>query len=254
MHLPDLIDVISQRGNLRFILCQHSSRLVQGPSEVIAVIVHVDVGVLRSIESAALAIAQPLVHPADDVSRYICKELFPGCLIGVHVVLQQFRVVVRHLLEVRHHPAFIHGITMKPARKLVVDPTKGHVLKRGDDEILQLLVFCGDSRPRLSGGAQLRSACVRTDAFVRPAERSDACISLNQQLQRRRMRKLRRRPEPSMLGIKHLERRLLNRLDDAPRNASATPVKRLGLHNRVFDHRRLLDYIPMLLLVSIGNA
>ena len=68
------------------------------------------------------------------------------------------------------------------------------------------------------------------------------------------MWKLRRRPEPSMLRIKHLESRFLNRLHSTRRNASATPVKRLGLHNRVFDHCRLLDHIPMLLFVSIGNA
>src|SRR6266566_4986398 len=68
------------------------------------------------------------------------------------------------------------------------------------------------------------------------------------------MWKLRGRAKPSMLRIKHLERRLLNRLDSARRNASAASVKRLGLHNRAFDHRRLLDHIPMLLFVRIRNA
>jgi hypothetical protein len=32
------------------------------------------VGILRGVEAAALAVAQPLIHPANDVARHIAKN------------------------------------------------------------------------------------------------------------------------------------------------------------------------------------
>ena len=57
------------------------------------------------------------------------------CLIGMYIIFQQFRVVVAHLLEVRHDPAFVHGVTVKTSGQLVIDAAVRHVLKRGDDQI-----------------------------------------------------------------------------------------------------------------------
>ena len=104
MHLADFVDVIAQRCHLSFFFRQHGPRLVQRPGEVVAVVLHRNVGVLRSIKSAVLTIAQPLVHPADDVLRDIREQLFTRSLVPVDIILEQFGVVVRHLFEVRHHP------------------------------------------------------------------------------------------------------------------------------------------------------
>ncbi len=133
MHLADLVDVIVQRRNLRFVFREHSAGFVQCPGEVVAIVIHRNVGVLRSVKTAALAVAQPLIHPADDVARHASKKLRAGGLVPVYVILQQFGIVVAHLLEVRYHPALIHRVTMKPSRQLVVNPAVRHVLKRGND-------------------------------------------------------------------------------------------------------------------------
>jgi hypothetical protein len=47
---------------------------------------------------------------------------------------------VTHLLEVRHHPALVHRITVKPARQLVIYPSASHVLESGGDEVPQIVV------------------------------------------------------------------------------------------------------------------
>ena len=214
MHLADFVDVIVQGRHFGLLLRQHGAGFFERPGEVIAVVVHGDVGILRREEAAALAIAEPLVHPANDVAGHAGEEFLAGGLIAVHVILQQFGIVVAHLLEVRHHPALVHRIAVKPTRQLVVHAAVSHVLKRGDDEVAQLTVGVGRVH-------------VGTAALGRPAERSSAGsrIPLNQQIQRRRMRKLRRLPESSMLRIKHPERRSLDRGDHAAETRPSFPAK-----------------------------
>jgi hypothetical protein len=48
----------------------------------------------------------------------------------VQVDPQQQRVVVEHLLEVRHHPVGVDGVAREPAGELVVDAAAGHRLER----------------------------------------------------------------------------------------------------------------------------
>ena len=146
-----------------------------------------------------LTIAQPLVHPADDVLRDIREQLFTRSLVPVDIILEQFGVVVRHLFEVRHHPLLVDGVTVEPTGKLVVNSSPSHVLERGHDYFTQLIGTCSDGRRWLSGGAKLRSLSMS--------------IPFNQQLKRRWMRKLRRLAKASMLGIEHLECRFLDRRD-----------------------------------------
>ena len=51
----------------------------------------------------------------------------------MNVVAQKLGVVVDHLFEVRHHPAFVHAVAMKAAGKLIVDATAGHLFEgRGE--------------------------------------------------------------------------------------------------------------------------
>ncbi len=51
-----------------------------------------------------------------------------GAPLGVDA--QQLRVVVEHLLEVRHHPVGVDGVAGEPAAELVVDPAARHRLQR----------------------------------------------------------------------------------------------------------------------------
>jgi len=68
------------------------------------------------------------------------------------------------------------------------------------------------------------------------------------------MRKFRRLSEPSMHCVKHLERRVLNRIDDAARNLSGAAGKRFRLRDRVLDHLRLFDHVAVLFFVGVGDA
>ena len=56
MHLANFIDVVIKAGNFGFFFIEHCFGFVHGPCEVVAVVIHGIVGVLRSIESAALPV------------------------------------------------------------------------------------------------------------------------------------------------------------------------------------------------------
>ena len=75
-------------------------------------------------------------------------------------------VVVEHLLEVRHEPAVVDGVAMEAAADHVVEAARGHPVERRRDDLER--------------------------AFV---------TSTQQELERRRRRKLRRAPEPSEGGL-----------------------------------------------------
>src|SRR5579863_546752 len=68
------------------------------------------------------------------------------------------------------------------------------------------------------------------------------------------MRKLRRLPETTVVRIEHPHRRGLDRRNYRGRDSSIFPRERLRLRNRALHHLGLLDYVPVLLRVSIGNA
>ncbi len=110
---------------------QRHARLGQRPGEVVAVVVEVDVGVLRGIEAALLAVAHGGQQPGGDLFGDAAKILAAQALKAVQVVAQQLGVVVEHLLEVRNAPALVHAVAMKAAGELVVDAAAGHVLEGG---------------------------------------------------------------------------------------------------------------------------
>ena len=55
--------------------------------------------------------------------------------MGVHIILQQFRIVVAHFLEVRHHPALVHRVAMESTSELIVNPASRHLFKRSNENI-----------------------------------------------------------------------------------------------------------------------
>ena len=116
-----------QRRRLEFVLAQDSFGFVDCPGKVITIVVKIDVGVLRSIKSAVLAIAQPLVHPADNITGHVRVEFIAEHLVRVNVVLQKLGIVIRHLLEMRHNPALVDRVTMKPSGELIVNSALRHL-------------------------------------------------------------------------------------------------------------------------------
>ena len=56
VHVADRADVVVELGDAKLFRREHGGRFGAGPGEVIAVVVEVDVGVLRGVEAAALAI------------------------------------------------------------------------------------------------------------------------------------------------------------------------------------------------------
>ena len=108
----------------------------------------------------------------------------------MHVILQQLGIVIQHLLEVRHHPALIDGVAMKPAAQLVVHSAPGHLLER--------------HRGRLAA-----AHCPRPSRHIQ------------QQINRRRMGKLGLRAKPSVMAIELFQSRRHHLVHDARLSAPA---------------------------------
>src|SRR5208283_6038460 len=106
---------------------------------------------------------------------YTGEELRARGLIGVNIILQEFGVVVAHLLEVRHDPAFVDGIAVKSARQLVVDAAAGHLFERCYKYMAELFV-------------------------------AGTRILVDQQIKRSGMRELGRASEAAILRIEHPQR------------------------------------------------
>ena len=70
MHVPGFLNVVMKRGDGSFLFAQCRFRFFESPGEVIAVIVHRIIGILRSVEAAMGAVAEPFVHPANHVARH----------------------------------------------------------------------------------------------------------------------------------------------------------------------------------------
>ena len=70
----------------------------------------------------------------------MCVEVIPGELVGMYVVLEEPRVVVRHLFEMWHDPAFIHRVTMKSSGELIVNAALGHPIQRRGHHLQSLFL------------------------------------------------------------------------------------------------------------------
>ena len=140
VHLADFVDVVAQTRDRRFFFGQDGLHLRPRPGEIVAIVVHRVVGILGGVKAATLAVTEPFIHPADDVAGHRGEEFRAGHLVGVDIILQQFGIVVAHLLEVRHDPVLVHRVAVKAAGELVIDAAAGHFLQSGDEDVAQLLV------------------------------------------------------------------------------------------------------------------
>ncbi len=110
------------------------------PGKVVAVVVQVDVGVLRGIEPTALAVVHGGVEPVHNLQRCRAEILAGKALKAVQVVAQQLGVVVEHLLKVWNDPAFVHAVAVEAAGQLVVDAAARHLFKRGAEGLAGLFI------------------------------------------------------------------------------------------------------------------
>ena len=116
VHIPNLADIVVGPRDRKFLLRQHLRRLIPRPRKVVAIILKRVVRVLRCVKPTQLPVAQPRVHPPDNLLRHPGHLRLDKRLERMHIVLQQLAVVVRHLFEMRHHPVLVHAIPMETPR------------------------------------------------------------------------------------------------------------------------------------------
>ena len=111
-------------------------------------------------------------------------------LEAVDVVAQKLRIVVEHLLEVRNNPALVDAVAMKASRELIVDAAARHFFERREEGFAGGLVVAAHGH-------------------------------LEQQVERRRMRKLGLRTEASVARIELADDRSRNFLNQSQRKTAA---------------------------------
>ena len=119
----------------------------------------------------------------------------------MHVIAQQLGIVVEHLLKVRHHPALIHAVAMKPSGKLVVNAAARHLFER---------------RTQNASPAMLVVAVHG---------------HLQQQVERRRMGKLGLRAEPAVARIELRDNRFGNLVHEGQVQRASAAGKALVVLN-----------------------
>ena len=107
---------------------------------------------------------------------------------------------------------------MESAGELVVDTALGHAIESGSHHLQRLFVAC-------------MSAVI------------------DKQIENRRMRELRRRPEATVLGIKKFDRGLHHAIYKTARYFTRAPGERLGVIDSIHYVFGRLDYITVLLAI-----
>ena len=83
------------------------------------------VSILRRVE-AAVRMRHVAQHVVEDIARHRRIAGLAAHQIGVEVQLRQLRVVIKHLLEMRHQPFGIHRVAGEAAAQLIVNAPGGH--------------------------------------------------------------------------------------------------------------------------------
>ena len=130
-HAPGLLGELGVLGR------EHRAQLRGRPRERRALDA-VGVGVLRRGEAAVLEreLAQQVV---EDALGDLAPLLVAGHLPGRQVRAREQRVVVEHLLEVRHEPDRVDRVAVEAAAELVVDAAVGHAPQRAQRHRERLL-------------------------------------------------------------------------------------------------------------------
>jgi len=108
----------------RVVLSQHGADLLFGP-DVEAPLLAFAVGVLGGIERAVRA-----REIARDVREHVTRGRgvlgAAGDGVALEVGVRDLRLVVQHLLEMRHEPLAIRRIAVESAAELIADPARSH--------------------------------------------------------------------------------------------------------------------------------
>ena len=154
VHVAEVPNVPIDGGAFKFLGIEHGTGFIERPCEVVAVIVEVDVGVLRSIEATALAVGHHRVEPGDDFVSGLTEIFTNECLEAMDIIAQKLGVVVEHFLEVRDDPAFVNAVAMKAAGELIIDAAAGHLFERNRESLLSFCVVAVRSRPQAEDRAR----------------------------------------------------------------------------------------------------
>ncbi len=168
-------------------------------------------------------------------------------LIPVHVILQQFGIVVAHLLEVRHHPPLIDRVPVKAARQLVVHTA-------APCSRVEVIRLRKSSSPVRGGCPIHRALCDRVGVRYRQQRRSRAHTAQSANPAPRDAETSAPAQIPHVAESNYPKRRSPNRRNDRRRDPPVFSRKRLRLRDRVLHHLGLLDHIAILFLVRISNA
>jgi hypothetical protein len=87
------------------------------------------IGVERGAESPLLR-GHFTCEPVDRLVRADAKQRLAGMPMRERQKLKQQRIVVEHLLEMRHQPAFVDGIAREPAAEVIIDAALANALQR----------------------------------------------------------------------------------------------------------------------------
>ena len=120
------------------IAAQHLEQLVITPDVELALLAF-RIGIERGGEGALLR-RHFAREPTDRLARALREQQVAAAPEGQRQQLQQLRVVVQHLLEMRHQPALVDRIAREAAAEMVVDAALAHALERVLDGLEEALV------------------------------------------------------------------------------------------------------------------
>ena len=132
-------DVIDAAEDLAELSTQHRLDLRRLPDEVFA-LVPFAVGVLRCVEAAVR-----MDHLAADVGQRLLDDLLEAGLAAeppaVEVQPDELRIVVKHLLEMRHQPLPVRRVAVEAAAEVVIDPAGSHLPQRVERHVEAFLIL-----------------------------------------------------------------------------------------------------------------
>ncbi|GIW73141.1 MAG: hypothetical protein KatS3mg102_2683 [Planctomycetota bacterium] len=141
---------------------EHFEDLRPGPG-VVPPLLALGLRVLGTVEPTR-RVGQLPQHILERLARHLRPALAAGRLVRLQVGAREQRLVIEHLLEVRHQPALIHRVPRKPATQLIVDPPGRHPVARQQ----HLLHRTGQLHPR--SNRQQKQPHHRLGKLRRPAE------------------------------------------------------------------------------------
>ncbi len=146
LEVPLLGDAVPVHHRLGPILAEDLDDLLGRP-DVEAALLAFGVGVLGRVEPAG-RMAEVAQHVADRLLDHLPVALVARELEGVQVDLDEERLVVEHLLEVRYQPALVDRVPREAAAQVVVDAARRHGVERGRDDLQRAVAGPGAAGPQ----------------------------------------------------------------------------------------------------------